>query len=339
MNDIVKNVVLSLIPNSSTKSPSGWLSFNCPMCMLNGEPTKDNRRRGGILINNENAVSFNCFRCGYSTGWSPGQKLSKKFIDLLKALNINEYDLKSLVKDVIFLSFKLKNNVKNKSSNIEKKVKFHEVSLPEKSKPLMTWLERSIPPKGAIKSYEYLKSRGESIANSTTFYWSPHMINRVIVPFYYDDIIVGWTARYIGNDKKTLRYNSNQQKDFVFCTKNSIKIERKYIIIVEGPFDALAIEGIALLGNTASKEQIKFIKSIKKEVIVLPDLYLSNKNLANLGISEGWSVSFPKWESNVKDAADAVNKYGRLFSLYTILKHREDDPYEIKLKIEENKGS
>jgi hypothetical protein len=44
-----------------------------------------------------------------------------------------------------------------------------------------------------------------------------------------------------------------------------------------------------------------------------------------------WEVSFPPWADDVKDAADAVNKYGRLLTVASIIKHATDN--KIKTKV------
>ena len=46
----------------------------------------------------------------------------------------------------------------------------------------------------------------------------------------------------------------------------------------------------------------------------------------------GWSVAFPEWEDGVDDVADAVLKYGRLFTIQSILKTTERSKLKIDLK-------
>jgi hypothetical protein len=42
-------------------------------------------------------------------------------------------------------------------------------------------------------------------------------------------------------------------------------------------------------------------------------------------------VSLPEWGDDVKDVADAVKKYGRIYTLFTILQYRETNEIKIKL--------
>jgi hypothetical protein len=47
----------------------------------------------------------------------------------------------------------------------------------------------------------------------------------------------------------------------------------------------------------------------------------------------GWSVSMPDWSQDIGDANDAVRKYGRLHTLYSIVKNAEESQLKIKLRM------
>ena len=57
-----------------------------------------------------------------------------------------------------------------------------------------------------------------------------------------------------------------------------------------------------------------------------------DQKLINQAIEFGWNVAFPEWEDNVEDVADAVSKYGRLFTIQSILKTTESSKFKIDLK-------
>jgi hypothetical protein len=77
-------------------SPKGWVSFNCPMCTLNGQSRADTKRRGGIMYNPDGAVSYHCFNCQYKTSWQPGRTLSFKMRKLLRQLGFDEAEVQRL---------------------------------------------------------------------------------------------------------------------------------------------------------------------------------------------------------------------------------------------------
>ena len=62
----------------------------------------------------------------------------------------------------------------------------------------------------------------------------------------------------------------------------------------------------------------------------MPDADSAGHDLVKAAIRRGWSVSFPPWEG-CKDAADAALKYGRLFTVRSILDSAEENTTKIQL--------
>ena len=125
---------------------------------------------------------------------------------------------------------------------------------------------------------------------------------------------------------------------YVFNLDNQT-YDKKFVVLVEGPVDAISIDGVGALSNELNEMQIARINSLGKEVIVVPDNDRSGTKLITTALDQGWAVSLPEWGKDVKDVADAVKKYGRIYTLYTILKYREHSPIKItmiKKRIEHN---
>ena len=74
------------------------------------------------------------------------------------------------------------------------------------------------------------------------------------------------------------------------------------------------------------------IDNLNRQVIVVPDRDAPGEKLINQAIEFGWSVAFPEWDEKVEDVADAVLKYGRLFTMQSILKNTETNKLKINLK-------
>jgi DNA primase len=129
-----------------------------------------------------------------------------------------------------------------------------------------------------------------------------------------------------------LGHLSEQQPGYVFNT-DAQDDDRKYIVAMEGPIDAIAIDGVALLGSEIKEQQTALVNSLGKHVIVVPDRDEAGQKLVYDAMESGWSVSMPEWSQDIGDVNDAVCKYGRLHTLYTIIKNAEDSQLKTKLRM------
>ena len=100
----------------------------------------------------------------------------------------------------------------------------------------------------------------------------------------------------------------------------------------EGIFDALSISGLAVMHNDINDAQARLIRSLGKEIIVVPDQDTAGVALIDRAIELGWSVSIPSWPDGVKDINDAVIKLGKLTALMTIMQARETSRIKIEMR-------
>jgi hypothetical protein len=163
------------------------------------------------------------------------------------------------------------------------------------------------------------------------FYWTNKVgfNNRIIIPFLYKGEIVGWTARAV-NDAKP-KYLSEQQPGYVFNLDNQ-QDDREFVIVSEGPFDALSIDGCALLGAEIKDSQNWLLKQLGKEIVLVPDRDAAGKATLEQALEFGWSVSMPDWPEDVKDINDAVVKLGKLATLWLIVSAKESNNLKIQLR-------
>jgi hypothetical protein len=314
----------TLIPPRAKSSPSGWTSFNAPCCHHRGH-SQDTRKRAGLRF--DQGIVYNCFNCKFTASWLPGRPVSGKFQSLCRWLGGSEDDIKQLIFEA------LKTESPEYEHKIEEaKVAFEPKELPEDSKTLWEWacdpmsLTEDLR-QNLIDTIQYVINRGFD-PNSKQLYWSPAAgyNERVIIAFTYEDKIVGSTARKIRDGKP--KYLSDQHPHFVFNIDEQ-KEEQKYVFVCEGPFDALAMGGVALLTNDIAEQQERIINSLGSEVIVIPDQDEAGLMLIKRAMECDWAVAFPNWDSDVKDCADAVQRYGRLFVTVDAIKTAQKG--EIKL--------
>lgn len=328
--NIVFDALQIYLPAKRKQTPSGWLAFNAPCCEHNGT-TPDTRQRGGLIANADEGVSFHCFNCGFKTSWRNGRNLSFKMKKFMRWLNVPDDTITKLALQVL--------QTKTDSTGHKTFItlpKFVSKELPPKSKPIHEWADyKALEPGGIdkdlFKVLEYIATRKLNL-NDYDFYWTPEAgyRDRLIIPFYYREKVVGYTARKVVESK--VKYLSEQQPGYVFNIDEQTD-DRKYVVAVEGPIDAIAIDGVALLGSEIKEQQTALLNSLGKHVIVVPDRDEAGQKLVYDAMEAGWSVSMPDWSQDIGDVNDAVCKYGRLHTLYSIVKNAEESQLKIKLRM------
>jgi hypothetical protein len=179
---------------------------------------------------------------------------------------------------------------------------------------------------------DYLQRRGVS-SDEYPFLITPQspgrMGNRVIIPYTYKGKIVGHTSRFL--DDRTPKYLNEQQPGYVFNIDMQ-KPEWTVCILTEGIFDALSIDGVAVMHDDISTEQAQLLSTLNKTIIVVPDRDKTGLELCDRALELGYQVSLPDWDDEVKDTNDAVVKYGKLPTLLSILYSATNSKIKIELR-------
>ena len=316
----------TLLPPRAKSSPSGWTSFNAPCCHHRGH-SPDTRKRAGIRFDG-NSIVYNCFNCKFTTGWQPGSSIGEKMKTLCRWLGASE----DTVKELVFEAMKTEGD-EYKPEHHEIKLEFTDKELPEGAMPLLEWINSEYWKDISLEVepvIAYVVSRGYDPFDGN-FYWSPApgYESRVIIPFKWEGRIVGNTARKVTDGRP--KYLSDQHPHFVFNFDQQ-KENQKYIFVCEGPFDALAVGGVALLTNEIAEQQARIINSLGIEVIVIPDQDRAGLVLFDRAAELGWSVAMPNWDPDVKDTADAVLRYGQLFVIVDAIKTATANPAKIEIE-------
>jgi nitrogen fixation protein len=282
----------------------------------------DKRGRGG-LISEGDTVSYHCFNCGYKASWQPGRPVSHKLRKLLQWLNCSDDTITKLTFDVM----RINDGVEVAERKIELPT-FETVPLPPDAIKITDIKDFN---KFSMAILEYMSTRQLNL-DDTDYYWSPSLgyRDRLIVPFYYEKRIVGWTARTITEDKKP-KYLTETQPGFVYGLDEQ-SYNKVFAIVCEGQVDAIHVDGCALGGSEINDAQALLINKLNKDIIVVPDRDRAGSKLVEQAIERGWGVSLPEWPQDINDIGDAVDKYGRLYTLYSIANAAESSPLKIRLK-------
>lgn len=315
--------ILQYLPAKRKASPSGWISFNAVCCQHNSD-TRDTRSRGGLKATDQ-GWSYHCFNCSYTASFTLGRAVSFKArrlmgwmgvpdaeVDMLNLESLRHRSIHGIVQD------------RQRVANILQGIEFGEL---DDFPPFSELITPELP-----KYWDYCRERGvpedfpmmTAIKNNGVHWVRPF----VLVPFTWENKIVGWTARFL--DNKIPKYINHTQPGYVFGTDLQHP-DWKHVLVMEGIFDALSINGLAVMHNTISDAQARLIRNLGKEITVVPDHDKAGLELIDRAMELGWAVSIPCWE-DCKDVNDAVKKYGKLGTLLTIMQARETSRIKIELR-------
>ena len=323
MLNIISDFIKGILPTKKKTTPSGWTSFNGVCCPHNGE-SADTRGRGGLTANPDGSVSYHCFNCNFKASYQPGRHLTFKFRKLLKWLGADDTDIKRLVIEAIRVR-ELVAPEEVKAEAEEEKIDFKVRDLPDDAENLVAMdyvhpaLEYCVARKIDLDKYAFYATRQEQY----------NLHKRILIPFIWQGRTIGYTARAIEENVKP-KYHSNYESNFVFNINNQL-LDSKFVIVCEGPFDAMSIDGVAVLNNECNETQADIIESLGREVIVVADKDRAGAKMINNAIEYGWTVSYPVWLETCKDVNEAVVKYGKLFVLKTILDAKQTSKLKIEL--------
>ena len=312
------------------------MSGNAVCCHHNGEAV-DKRGRGGLIQTPEGGVSYHCFNCGFKASYQPGRHLTYKFRKLLSWFGADENTIRHLVIEALRIRELVQPDLIVEHVADEPK-EFEVFPLPDEAKTLhelstFYTLGNDIgAPRELNDAVLYAASRKVDFGKYD-FYWTPetesNLQHRLIIPFTWKNKIVGYTARAL-NDSIQPKYHTSCDSNFVFNIDKQLP-SSKFVIISEGPFDAMAIDGVGVLTNDCNEEQADIIESLGKENIVVPHTDKAGRQLLEKAMEYGWTVSFPVWLHDYKDISAAVAELGKLFVLKSILAARESGKLKIEL--------
>jgi len=307
--------VISFLPAKRKQTASGWISFNAPCCIHRGD-NQDRRQRGGIKPSADGSWSYHCFNCGYTASFVLGRNLTFKARKLLQWMNVPQEEIERMnLESLKYKSIEGLLGERQQVVNQLQNIVFEDRDLPADTQPLNATGEA------------YLLSR--RLPQDYPFMYKTMPRPGIVIPFTHDNQVVGHTTRFL--DDRTPRYIQDIQPGYVFGTDLQ-GADWQYAIVVEGVFDALSVNGLAVLHAEVNDAQVRLIRSLGRDVIVVPDQDEAGMRLVDRAVELGWSVSMPDWPADVKDVNDAVIRWGKLATLITIMQARETSKIKIELR-------
>jgi hypothetical protein len=307
--------VASFLPAKRKQTSSGWLSVNAPCCVHRGE-SADRRMRGGMKTTPDGSFSWHCFNCGYTASFVLGRNLTFKARKLLQWMNVPQEEIERI--NLESLKHKSIEGLLGERQDVIQRlqsIEFEDRDLPAETQELNNFAK------------EYLQNR--CVPLDYPFLYKTMPRRGVVIPFTHNNQVVGHTTRFL--DDRTPRYIQDIQTGYVFGTDLQ-KSNWQTAIVVEGVFDALSINGLAVLHAEINDAQVRLIRSLGRDVVVVPDQDEAGMKLVDRAVELGWSVSMPEWPEGIKDVNDAVIKLGKLGALLTIMQAKETSRIKIELR-------
>lgn len=323
MSNEVIDAIRRVIPIRANRSGTGFIRFNCPCC-------GDKRMRGGILETPTGGFRYHCFNGGCTfeegTGWEPGSPFlgrpQRVFLEMGGDLSDIPPDMLS-GRQRIFMSTP----------------EWIEWMMDEKTAPLMNpaidiaydFPEVELPPRSVLidkdkhpEAYAYIQSRGDCFG-PYPFCWSPEYRKHVIIPFVHRDKIIGWIGRRFTTDKGATHIKCpNWPTDYMLRQEHIYKHDT--VLVVQGAFDAIAIEGLCSFGNVLTPRQVNLLNQSGKKIILVPDYKGTEwRQYWQTAKDNHWSLSVPDWGGNymgtdhIKDPGDAIKRMGLLATMQKLM--------------------
>lgn len=338
--EILQDTISRYLPGGA-RHTSKCIEFNCPCCVMMGESRHDTRGRGGLFIE-PFTTGYNCFNCGFRFRQDHDKPLTKKVRTFLNELGVPPDE----VRKIMFVYRKnqsegnaLLDSLFRKPKTVAKiDLDFTEDRLPKGTVLLhdaLNMIDSDDHP--AFQAYQYAHERG--IEDNPMLLWcnsEEHNLKEyLIIPFLYNDKIVGYQARYTGSNawyKANRRFiNSNPNTGKYLYGIENVFSDNKYLVINESLIDSYLYHGVGIMSHSPSVNQINIINRFKGTKILVPDFGKGGQQLIDIAIDQGWSVYFPFWDDG-KDLGEATDAYGRIFMLQHMINSHVSSPTSIKLR-------
>lgn len=314
---------------------SSRTGFNHCVC----EVCHDHSDRGGFKFSN-GEIGYNCFNCGAGARYTEGSgMISRNFRKILNSFSISDDEIDNIVINKKF--FETSGDTQGKVIKLNdiqpKQDKKHylvtpEVALPKGCKYLGS-TEEDLETQFEI--VEYLFSRKiDPEAYPFMFSTDPKLRDYLIVPFFRNGKIIYWQGRsYKKNVSKKDRYNNcTEPKENVIFNMDELFRGSGPLFVSEGVFDAIPLNGIALIGSKIPEAKIEFLKKSKRDLIFIIDKDANGRSVAETALENGWKITFaPQF---TEDVNNSIITHGSCWTIHQLFKNIPQSNFEAKTKIE-----
>jgi hypothetical protein len=292
------------------ESSTGFRAVRCASC-------NDHSERAGFKFDGE-TVGYSCFNCAAKFRYEEGSgKLGRSAKRILEAFGISQNQLNEVTGSSFFNKSQEPKEITLESMAPKVRLFTPEVALPPKSHPLGSPFADELQ----APIIEYLMKRKiDPLEVQAHFSLDPKFLYRVIMPCMREGKVIYWQARTILDGVKPRYMSPGINKDAVLWGYDNLwRDHDQPLFCTEGIFDAAALNGVALLGSKLNESKLEVLNRCRRRKIVVVDRDDNGGELAQLALENKWEITFPP--AGVDDVNKSVQKYGRLLTIWTLLKN------------------
>lgn len=141
-----------------------------------------------------------------------------------------------------------------------------------------------------------------------------YLKNRLIIPAYKSGDMIYYQSRSLLDFGKKYMSVAKPRGSSMYFMDRLYDKNIKRIFVLEGFFDAYHTNGVAVMENYLTNEQVELLNKCEKPKIIVPDRNGDSTKLINLAIDNDWGVSLPDYDSDIKDVTECIDRYGRLYT-------------------------
>lgn len=326
----LEDVIRSNVPFLHPLTDLGWYPVLHQTC--------DHGRKGprAAFKFEGDVTTFNCFNCGHHAKYDPNRYsyLSDEMKEVMEDFMIPEDEYQAVV---------LHNLGEYRGSKAGEEVQENKVNLePEglEMPSIFYSLKDANDSWAELARYYLQEERGIDpdsypfmLARKTTHPKLKKYHGRVIIPVFKGEKLIFYIGRDLTGKKRNKYEMPSVSRDTVLYGYDKLHVDfDKPLYVAEGWFDAFAVDGVAIFGNRLNDTKVRILNKSRRKKVYIPDREADGMAAAEEALEAGWAVSTPEI-GNCKDMSEAVQRYGKLYVLKTLVDNTFDDEFAASVRL------
>lgn len=278
-------------------------------------------------------VIYNCWNCSTASVYEEfSGRISKKMRSILSAYGIEDSEVSRVVNSTFFVKKEEEPTKLTLKTLTKVNTNTPPVKLPPNSFKLLSTEEHADT---QLKIITYLDKRGIDLEKYPFFFSTESRFkDRVIIPYYRNGQLIYWQARSLNPQEKKRYDNCIASRDAVmFNMDNLNRYSTLPLFVSEGPFDAMAFDGVATLGSKLTDAKIELLGQSKRRLVFVIDKDKNGLSLAEGVLQAGWEITFAP--EGADDINVAIQRFGKSWTAQQLMMNipASRDQANLSLKI------